>query len=206
MLRAQGRVPVSYFVFERTVFLSYASSILLSKFSHHSFSPYIFFFATCSFSDCWLLVWSHLEVWGFTFDNFLRIKWIGPSEIWEILLMNAWHIVFHTARSSVSVVSYCKHVVVCSYSFEIAFHAQSCHTLKQIQSRGWLSPISVSVLVTLVSDCSTLRKDCRGASRYGYVGTIGIPLARSLQGFLFVVREKCNQLLHRFRMIFKCVW
>ena len=33
-------------------------------------------------------------------------------------------------RSSVSVVSPCRHVVVCSHSFEIAFHAQSCHTFE----------------------------------------------------------------------------
>ena len=43
------------------------------------------------------------------------------------------------------------------------------------------------------------------ASRYGHVGTVGIPLARPLRGFLFVVREICNQLLDRFQ-IFKCTW
>ena len=75
--------------------------------------------------------------------------------------MNVQHIVFHSVRSSVNVVSHCRHVVVCSHSFEIAFHAQSCHTSKQILSRGWLCPISVSLLVTLVSDSSTMRKDCR---------------------------------------------
>ena len=137
------------------MFLSYASSILPSKFSHHSSSPCVFFFATCSFSDCWLLVWSPLGVWGFTFDNFLRIKWIGPSEIWEILLINAQHIVFHAARSSVSVVRHCRHVVVCSHSFEIAFTPKVVILSKQILSRRWLCPISVSLLVRLVSDSST---------------------------------------------------
>ena len=33
------------------------------------FLAFIFFFATCSFRDCWQLVWSRLDVLGFTFDQ-----------------------------------------------------------------------------------------------------------------------------------------
>ena len=46
-------------------------------------------------------------------------------------------------------------------------------------------------MVRLLSDSST-EEGLSGAPRYGHVGTVGIPLARPLQGYLFVVREKCN--------------
>ena len=123
------------------------------------------------------------------------------------LLINAQHIVFHAACSSVSVVSHCRLAVAYSRSFEIALHAQSCHTFETdpVQKPGdYLMPNLLSVSVRMVSDSSTMRKDC--ASRYGHVGTVVIPLACPLQGFLFVVRGKCNQLLGRIHLIFKCKW
>ena len=96
--------------------------------------------------------------------------------------------------------------MVCSYSFELAFQAQSSQTFE----KDPVQKVTMSNLRKRVGKAGQrfqhYEEGLSGASSYGHVGTVGIPLARPLQGFLFVVREKCNQLLDRFHMIFKCTW
>ena len=96
--------------------------------------------------------------------------------------------------------------MVCSYSFELAFQAQSSHTFEKDPVQKVTMPNLRKRVGKAGQRFQHYEEGLSGASSYGHVGTVGIALACPLQGFLFVVREKCNQLLDRFRMIFKCTW
>lgn len=127
ILRAYGSFPVNSFVFQRTFPCRTPFYIVSDELSHYGFSPFVVLLTSCFLADLRLLTWSSFNVQRFSVDYFLRIKWIGLSEIREFLLVNAKYVLLDPTSSCESVVSHGMPVVVCLHSSEKAFF--SCRFL-----------------------------------------------------------------------------
>ena len=99
--------------------------------------------------------------------NWAQQNMRNPSEKWAA---------YRIPRSTL----FCKSSEVCSHSFEIAFHTQSCHTFETDPVQKVTMPNLRLCVGNAGQRFYHYDKGLSGASRYGHVGTVGILLARPL--------------------------